>query len=180
MKKIIALALALIMALSMSVVAFAADPAINGTFAYDLVDSFDVAAARPGNTYALPVYSTFGLRTDDKTAADYVGKYKLSETTVPAGYNKANDVEFTITANHNADSDNPDLITLTSTFGEVKTAADGSISGNIEDDIENKTGTVLPETGAKGTMMLITVSTMIVMAAVVFMITRKKMSIYED
>jgi LPXTG-motif cell wall-anchored protein len=44
----------------------------------------------------------------------------------------------------------------------------------------NNTGTVLPETGAEGTFFLITGGTMLVILAAVFMITRKKMSIYED
>ena len=101
------------------------------------------------------------------------GEYKLVETTVPNGYNKLEDIEFTITAEHNEESDDPQLISLTSTFGNVD-------DGIISDDIENKTGTVLPETGAQGTMMLLTFSTMIIMATAVFMITRKKMSIYED
>ena len=52
--------------------------------------------------------------------------------------------------------------------------------GRIQKDIVNKTGTVLPETGAEGTFFLITGSTLLVMVAAVFMITRKKMSIYED
>ena len=99
------------------------------------------------------------------------GDYKLEETTVPAGYNKMEDIEFTITADHES---NPQTLTA----GDF---ANGVFdTGIIEQSIENNTGTVLPETGAKGTVMLITISTMFVMVAAVFMITRKKMSIYED
>ena len=101
------------------------------------------------------------------------GDYKLVESTVPDGYNKMTDVEFTISAEHEAESADPKLTSLTSSLG---TATDGVIEKNIE----NKTGTVLPETGAKGTMILITVSTLFIMVAAVFMITRKKMSVYED
>ena len=53
-------------------------------------------------------------------------------------------------------------------------------TGAIEKDIVNNTGTILPSTGAKGTMMLIMGGAMFVTVAAVFMITRKKMSIYED
>ena len=99
------------------------------------------------------------------------GDYKLVETTVPAGYNKMNDIEFTITADHEAE-------TKTLNGGAM---GEGDFSaGTITKDVENHTGTVLPETGAKGTLMLITISTMFVMVATVFMVTRKKMSIYED
>ena len=51
---------------------------------------------------------------------------------------------------------------------------------NNNENIVNNTGTVLPETGAQGTFLLISVSTLFVMVAAVFMVTRKKMSIYED
>lgn len=99
------------------------------------------------------------------------GDYKLVENTVPAGYNKMADIEFTITAEHEAE-------TKTLNGGAM---GEGDFSaGTITKDVENHTGTVLPETGAKGTVMLITISTMFVMVAAVFMVTRKKMSIYED
>lgn len=103
------------------------------------------------------------------------GVYKLVETTVPDGYNKMADVEFSIAAEHDEESDNPALTKLTTTY------ADASVdNGTITNSVKNKTGTVLPETGARGTFMLITISTMFVMVATVFMVTRKKMSIYED
>lgn len=101
------------------------------------------------------------------------GEYKLVETTVPDGYNKMADIEFTITAEHSETADEPELISLTSTFGTVK-------GGTIKETVINQTGAILPETGAQGTLMIIAFSSMLVMAAVVFMVTRKKMSIYED
>ena len=104
------------------------------------------------------------------------GDYKLEETTVPEGYNKMADIVFSISATHDETSDNPGLNSLDG--GQIGT---GKVdAGTIEKDIVNNTGTVLPETGAKGTFLLISASTMFVMVAVVFMVTRKKMSIYED
>ena len=100
------------------------------------------------------------------------GAYKLEESTVPAGYNKMNDIEFTISAEHDEEADEPTLI---STLGEADFE-----SGIITEEIVNNAGAILPKTGAKGTMMLILCSCMFVMVAAVFMITRKKMSIYED
>lgn len=104
------------------------------------------------------------------------GEYELVETTIPEGYNEMAPVKFSILATHDETQDDPQLTVLDGGvmgIGEVST-------GIIEKNIVNNTGTVLPETGAEGTMMLITASTLFVMVAVVFMITRKKMSIYED
>ena len=104
------------------------------------------------------------------------GQYKLSETTTPAGYNTMADIEFTISAEHDVESADPKLTVLDGGVlgtGEVSTGA-------ITKDIENNKGTVLPETGALGTVMFITIGAALAMAAAVFMITRKKMSVYED
>ena len=104
------------------------------------------------------------------------GDYKLEETTIPEGYNKMADIVFSISATHDETSDDPKLKSLDGGLmgiGDVST-------GTITKAIVNNTGTVLPETGAEGTFLLITASTMFVMVAVVFMVTRKKMSIYED
>ena len=104
------------------------------------------------------------------------GDYKLVETTVPKGYNALADVLFTISATHEDNTADPKLLTLD---GGLMGTGDVTI-GTITKDIVNQTGTVLPETGAEGTFLLLTASTMFVMVAVVFMVTRKKMSIYED
>ena len=104
------------------------------------------------------------------------GDYKLEESTVPAGYNKMSDIVFSISAVHSETDGNPTLVSLDGGLmgeGVVETGA-------ITKDIVNNTGTVLPETGAMGTMWLIFGSAMIVILAGVFMITRKKMSVYEE
>ena len=127
-------------------------------------------------------YTAIGeeLKSDDMTTFIWErlddGDYKLVETTVPAGYNKMSDIVFSISAVHSENDGDPQLLSLDGGLmgtGVVDTGA-------ITKDIVNNTGTVLPETGAKGTIMLISISTMLVMVAGVFMITRKKMSIYED
>jgi hypothetical protein len=86
------------------------------------------------------------------------------------------DIAFSISATHSEETDEPVLISLD---GGLMGAGDVT-NGTITKDIVNNTGTVLPETGARGTFMLISISTMFVMVATVFMVTRKKMSIYED
>ena len=115
------------------------------------------------------------LKGDDMTTFTWTGlddgDYMLVESTVPAGYNKMSDILFTITAVHNA--------TLESLEGGLMGTGEVS-TGTITKDIVNNTGTVLPETGAQGTMMLIGGGSLFVIVAAVFMVTRKKMSVYAD
>lgn len=104
------------------------------------------------------------------------GYYRLEETVWPEGYNKMDPLDFTVHAEHVENSDAPELKSLNG--GKL---GDGDIDlGLIDEDIINKTGSVLPETGAQGTLMLIGGGTLLVIFAAVFMITRKKMSVYED
>ena len=133
------------------------------------------------------------IKGDDITSFTWTGidggKYKLVETTTPAGYNTIADIEFVVDATHKvewlADGNSAfeDLIAK-NVAGTVVVFADqdenGVEDGKLEGDIENFKGVVLPETGAEGTFFLITGSTLLIMVAAVFMITRKKMSIYED
>ena len=103
------------------------------------------------------------------------GTYILKEVAAPEGYNKIEDIHFVITAVH-TDGDEPKLVEFKS-----EVMGTGALdTGLIVKEVVNHTGTVLPSTGAKGTMMLITAGTVLVVLAAVFMITRKKMSIYED
>ena len=109
------------------------------------------------------------------------GDYKLVESTVPAGYNKMSDIVFSISATHSETSEAPTLNSLDGgSIGVGELDDNGVLTGAIKKAIENKTGTVLPETGAMGTMWLIFGGAVLVTLAGVFMITRKKMSIYED
>lgn len=116
------------------------------------------------------------------------GKYKLVETTTPSGYNTIADIEFIVDADHaeewlGANSALRNLVATNIAGNEAVFAdknADGVEDGVLEGNVENYKGTVLPETGAKGTAMLITMGAMLVTVAAVFMVTRKKMSIYED
>ena len=120
------------------------------------------------------------LKGDDMTTFTWTGlddgDYKLEESTVPEGFNKMSDILFSVTAVHSETADEP---TLESLDGGLMGTGDVA-TGAITKDIVNNTGTVLPETGAEGTILLITCSAMLAIAAAVFMVTRKKMSIYED
>ncbi len=100
------------------------------------------------------------------------GDYKLVETTTPAGYNTIPDIEFTITAEHELESDDPALTKLEGGdmfTGEVST---GALTG----DVINRAGATLPETGGIGTTVFYAVGGIMVVAAVVLLITKKRMS----
>lgn len=81
------------------------------------------------------------------------GTYTLVEKTVPAGYNKAANTEFTI-------------------------AAGNYTVSNLEQSttVINKAGTELPETGGVGTTMFYVVGGLMMLMAVVLLVTKKRMA----
>lgn len=89
------------------------------------------------------------------------GEYKLVETHVPAGYNKAADVEFTVTADHDINSDDPKLNSLGGGDAFTGTVNTGSVATTIE----NKSGNELPSTGGMGTTVLYVAGAAIVLIA---------------
>ena len=113
------------------------------------------------------------------------GQYQLVETVTPKGYNTIKPIVFTIDAEHKAVWNN---VAGYDAFTEVNAMAagggvliaDADNNGVLEGNVANHKGAILPETGAEGTFFLITGGTLLVIVAAVFMITRKKMSIYED
>ena len=101
------------------------------------------------------------------------GTYVLIETTIPEGYNAWDAVEFEITAEHDKESDDPKLTSLTG--GDLVTG-DFKDTGIIATDIENKSGSTLPETGGIGTTIFYVVGGVMVAVAAILLITKKRMS----
>lgn len=93
------------------------------------------------------------------------GTYTLKETKVPAGYNKCEDITIVISATHSEDED---ANSATTTLTEA--------TKGMHNDIVNKNGTTLPETGGIGTTMFYVIGAILVVGAAVVMITRKRMS----
>ena len=87
-------------------------------------------------------YTASFKRVDD-------GKYKLVETKTPAGFNTAADTLFEITADHDVESDNPQLTVL-----KINTTAGNTTTGTVTADVVNQKGSNLPSTGGMGTVML--------------------------
>lgn len=119
------------------------------------------------------------------TGAD-AGKYKLVETTVPDGYNKADDLVFevkgTYEAVNNADPlKAPKLTKLeildengNSITGENKVFTTNLEQGTATTNIKNLTGSELPSTGGMGTTVLYAAGTLMILAAAAFLVMKKK------
>jgi len=97
------------------------------------------------------------------------GDYTIKETTVPAGYNKAEDISFTI-------SHTSDLTAKTVTFASSNSAVVLDATNGVFDvTIVNNSGSELPETGGIGTTIFYVVGAILVVGAVVILVTRRRM-----
>ena len=105
------------------------------------------------------------------------GDYKIVETQTPAGYNTIADQEFTVTAAYQSEAEDPQLTSLSgnATTGVITFTAstnDGSLTTNIV----NYKGATLPTTGGMGTTIFYVIGSVLVVAAGVLLITRKRMA----
>ena len=112
-------------------------------------------------------YTSKFQRVDD-------GTYRLTETKAPAGYTPIAPKEFTISAMHEAESNDPKL-----TMFEITGLTDSKISntdGTASADIVNTKGSSLPSTGGMGTKILYAAGAAIVLVAafgIVFAVRRR-------
>lgn len=121
-------------------------------------------------------FSFFGLDAGD---------YKLVETRVPAGYNKADDVEFSVVAAYDVESDDPQLTDLKIVRdGEVVSSAAGSEmefevalqDGSVVTAVVNSTGVHLPTTGGAGVYLLYGLGGLAVVGGVGALAVRRRRS----
>lgn len=95
-----------------------------------------------------------------------IGTYTLTESVVPTGYNKAEDVTFTISFDPTTGFDvNNSNITLSGTNNE-----------NMSITIENNAGIEMPSTGGIGTTIFYILGAVLMIGAGVVIITRRRMS----
>ncbi len=146
----------------------------------DKVDGEDKALEGAGFTlYKDAIADDNKVGTELKTGSKFTwtgleeGKYILVETTVPAGYNKAADIEFTITCTEPTEvTSADDEATWASNKAEINLVEDGTFYGKVE----NKTGSLLPETGGIGTTIFYVVGLALMLGAAILLITKKRMT----
>lgn len=145
-----------------------------------------------GSQYAIVENGLFAGWTTDKAKATKLitgddgmivvkglddSTYLLEEVAAPAGYNAIiGDKAITIKAT-TENGDSWDGVPSNALKG---VAGDADADALVEVQVVNNKGAVLPETGGTGTVIFITVGFILAMIAVVFLVTRKKMSVYED
>ena len=103
------------------------------------------------------------------------GEYILTETVTPDGYNTMNPVKFSITASHDTESDNPQLKDLNGNpiDGEISFSTKVT-TGTLTAGVINYMGSELPSTGGMGTTVLYVAGTLMILAAGVFLVMKKK------
>lgn len=118
---------------------------------------------------------------EDKTQFEFSGlddgAYRLTETETPDGYNTIEPIIFTITAEHEVESDNPTLTSLNGdkVSGEI-TFTPNPTEGSLTATVVNQSGLELPETGGMGTTVFYIIGGVLVVGAAVLLITKKRMS----
>lgn len=103
------------------------------------------------------------------------GEYKIEESTVPKGYKKADDIEFTISAtfeNQNA----ADAALKTLSVDNTALSVNKTDSGVIETTVNNKSDSafVLPSTGGMGRYIFLGLGALVVIAAIAAPSLKKK------
>ena len=151
-----------------------------------------------GKDGAADTWTTVKEFTVDETTTSFTfsglddGQYKLTETKTPAGYNTIDPIYFVIEATHDVTADAPTLNTLnaylTDANGNKQTEMkDGEsvnidlgtvdlTAGSITTTVVNKSGSELPSTGGIGTTIFYVLGGVLVLAAVVLLVTKKRMS----
>lgn len=155
-------------------------------------------APLPGATFALykkvngDYTKEIGTIKSKETPEGYIfrftglddGDYRLVEVKAPDGYNTAEDVYFTITANHDPDSTDPKLINLgckyrsgqTGTANEITGSVSGLNDGSILIDVLNYRGNTLPSTGGMGTTVFYVLGSILAVGAAILLVSKKRMN----
>lgn len=103
------------------------------------------------------------------------GDYVLKETKTPDGYNTANDIAFTIKADHSIESDAPELKSLSGdkVSGNITLNADKA-QGSLSTPVQNLKGSILPSTGGAGRVAIYVIGAILVVGGGIVLVTKKR------
>lgn len=124
------------------------------------------------------------------------GRYRLTETETPAGYNTIPVVYFKVEATHSGNGSekgtldsltvyqtDEDGVSLRDEDGNVKDGKTITLefttnkdAGSATTDVVNRSGATLPETGGIGTTIFYALGGLLTVGAVVLLVTKKRMS----
>lgn len=128
--------------------------------------------SKSGNDYTVDESGSEDITTD--ATGTFVIKglddntvYTLSEKNPPAGYNKAEDTQFSIQSGYNAGGN--ELTSLSATVG-------GTADHVLSVDVINNSGSKLVGTGGIGTTIFYVTGGVLMAVAVVLLITKKRMN----
>ena len=103
------------------------------------------------------------------------GEYILTETVTPDGYNTMDPIRFQISSNHEKESDDPKLLDLKNIMTDSEITFTPNVSkGTLTAAVVNYMGSELPSTGGMGTTVLYVAGTIMILAAGVFLVMKKK------
>lgn len=121
------------------------------------------------------------------------GNYRITETKTPAGYNSIDPIYFTIEATHgetltalsatqkDGSYQDIDPNDVTARFNATLTKVDdGKDAGLIDTEVVNNQGSTLPSTGGVGTTIFYIAGSILVVAAVIFLVTKRRMNANND
>ena len=100
-------------------------------------------------------------------------EYTIVETDAPDGYNKAEDITFRVFCTDPATGET----VCTWTTNNNKVAFDDT-DNRLESTIKNTTGTLLPETGGIGTTIFYVVGGLLMAAAFILLVSKKRMATF--
>lgn len=112
------------------------------------------------------------------------GRYRITETKTPDGYNSIESIYFQVTAEHDTDSANPQLTNLafaqTDENGNVVATASQNFTVTLTESeakgataVVNKSGLTLPNTGDMGTTALYVAGGLAVAGAALVLVSRR-------
>ena len=144
--------------------------------------------SEPGVLTTIPATGNTGVLVSDASGNFEVygldaGTYELKEIKAPEGYNLLTETiaieitaEITGDATATHDTDTPALDSLKIKIGDHQDTTDYKSTGILPATVENGQGSTLPSTGGIGTTLFYVGGGILVLAAVILLVTKKRMS----